>query len=52
MQAQIRVDRQKAEEERRRQIEKGIEYAIAGFLILVVTAMVVAGGVLIYEYKT
>ena len=51
MQAQIRVDRQKAEEERRRQIARGIEYTIAGFLILVVAAMIIAGAVLIYEYK-
>lgn len=52
MQGQIRKERQEAEELRARQIRQGIEYTIAGFLILVVVAMVIAGAVLIMDYRS
>jgi len=51
MQAQIRKDRQEAEEARKKKIAQNIEYAIAGFLILVVCTIIVAGGILIWDYK-
>ena len=52
MQGQIRKERQEAEELRARQIRQGIEYTVAGFLILVVGAMIIAGAVLIMDYRS
>ncbi len=51
MQAQIRVDRQRAEEERIRKIKQNIEYAIAAFIILVTLAIIISGALLIWEYR-
>lgn len=51
MQAQIRKDRIEAEEARRKKIAQNIEYAIAGFLILVVAVIIITGGILIWDYK-
>ena len=52
MQADIRKQRQEAEEARQRKIRQNIEYAIAGFLILVTAAIVVSGALLIMEYRS
>ena len=52
MQADIRKQRQEAEEARQRKIRRNIEYAIAGFLILVTAAIVVSGALLIMEYRS
>ena len=51
MQAQIRVDRQKAEEERIRKIKQNVEYVVAGFLVLTILAVIVCGAILIMEYR-
>ena len=51
MQAQIRVDRQRAEEERIRKDKQNIEYAIAAFIILVTLAIIISGALLIWEYR-
>lgn len=52
MQADIRKQRQEEEEARKRKIRQNIEYAIAGFLILVTAAIVVSGALLIMEYRS
>ena len=52
MQADIRKQRQEEEEERKRKLRQNIEYAIAGFLILVTAAIVVSGALLIMEYRS
>lgn len=52
MQADIRKQRQEEEEARQRKIRQNIEYAIAGFLILVTAAIVVSGALLIMEYRS
>ena len=52
MQADIRKQRQEEEEARQRKIRQNIEYAIAGFLILVTAAIVVSGAMLIMEYRS
>ena len=52
MQADIRKQRQEEEEARQRKIRQNIEYAIAGFLILVTAAIVVSGALLIVEYRS
>lgn len=52
MQADIRKQRQEEAEARQRKIRQNIEYAIAGFLILVTAAIVVSGALLIMEYRS
>ena len=52
LQADIRKQRQEEEEARQRKIRQNIEYAIAGFLILVTAAIVVSGALLIMEYRS
>lgn len=51
MQAKIRTERMEAAEARKRQIKQNIEYALAGFLILVIAAVVVCGIILIAAHR-
>ena len=51
MQARIRTERMEAAEARKRQIKQNLEYALAGFLILVIAAVVVSGIILIAAHR-
>lgn len=50
-QAKARTARREAEEQARRNRAQIIEYTIAGFLILVLFAIILSGAWLIYEYR-
>lgn len=51
MQAKIRTERMEAAEARKRRIKQNIEYALAGFLILVIAAVIVCGIILIAAHR-